>query len=98
MSRFGVTDKPDANQARIVAELRALGWFVEIAKRPIDLYVIEPGGRFGFWVEVKSSRPYNLTPNEAKFFERCPMRFRMVAVTTDDVLGHAERWYSDRKD
>lgn len=88
MPSWGMTDKPDANQEQIVKDLRALGWFVWITKRPVDLYVASPDEEYGFWVEVKDSLIYKLTELEQKFFDRCPERFRIVAVTAQNVIDH----------
>lgn len=88
MPRWGLTDKPDANQAAIVKRLRELGYYVLIAKRPLDLWVVEPTGQRAVWVEVKAHLGENFTKLEAEFFRACPMRHRILAVSAEDVVAY----------
>lgn len=90
MPRWGLTDRPDANQAAIVERLRELGYKVWIMKRPVDLWVVEPAGRWAVWVEVKTCLGAQLTQTESRFFAECPMRHRIIAYTAEDVVAHFE--------
>ena len=87
MPRWGLTDRPDANQATIVEQLRAMGYYVLIAKRPLDLWVVEPTGQRAVWVEVNSYIGADVTKQEANFMAECPMQHWMVAYTADDVIA-----------
>jgi hypothetical protein len=91
MSRTGIFDKPDANQQDIVEDLRALGYYVRITKRPVDLWVVEPTGQRAVWVEVKSRYYAPMTQQETDFFNECPSQHRIVAVTIADVARHFEK-------
>jgi len=96
MPRWGIADRPDANQAEIVKRLRELGYYVRVTKRPVDLWVVEPSRLRAAWVEVKSGYADELTPQEAKFFAECPERHRLIAVTVEDVTEHFDKCHAKR--
>jgi len=98
MPSWGMADKPDANQGQIVKDLRALGWLVLIAKRPVDLWVVSPDEEYAFWVEVKTGAAESLTDLEQKFFDQFPERFRIVAYTAQDVINHRDKLWREKSE
>jgi hypothetical protein len=68
--------------------LRELGYYVLIAKRPVDLWVVEPTGQRAVWAEVKTHIGAAMTQQERAFFAECPMQHRILAYAADDVIAH----------
>jgi hypothetical protein len=59
MSYYRHSDKPDAPTQRIVDELRALHFDVQLIGQPVDLLVRAPGWPMNTWMLLEVKRPAN---------------------------------------